>query len=109
LRLLKTRQEQSDALCPYCGKRLLTLRLQEPSLDLSGCRPCNIVWIDAQNYELIPEWTVGNNTGVSMQDIEAESLRRLKELKVREKAQAAEEKREKSLRRSLKTLWEREQ
>jgi Zn-finger nucleic acid-binding protein len=103
------RQEQSDALCPYCGKRLLTLRLQEPFLDLSGCRPCNIVWIDAQNYELIPEWTVGNNSGISMQDVETESLRRLKELKEREKAQAAEEKRKKSLRRSLKTLWEREQ
>jgi len=73
-------------------------------LGLAGCRPCNIVWFDKQSYELVPEWTVANNTGVSMQDIETESLRRLKELKEREKAVAEEEKKRKSLARALKTL-----
>jgi hypothetical protein len=68
----------------------------------------NVVWFDAQNYQLVPEWTVVNNTGVSMQDIETESLKRLKELKEKEKATAEEEKRRKSLRRSLRTLWDQE-
>jgi hypothetical protein len=83
---------------------LLALKLSEPSLELAGCRTCNIVWFGAQSYELVPEWTVANNTGVSMQDIETESLRRLKELKEREKATAEEEKKRKSLARALKTL-----
>jgi len=108
LRLLKTRPEQTKWACPFCEHRLLALKLSEPPLELAGCRPCSIVWFDAQSYELVPEWTVANNTGVSMQDIETESLRRLKELKEREKAAAAEEKRKKSLRRSLKTLREQE-
>ena len=107
LRLLKMRQKQSNLSCPFCSQRLVSLKIQEP-LQVAGCRPCNIVWFDAQNYKLIPEWTVANNTGVSMQDIETESLRRLKELKEREKAAAEEEKRKKSLRRSVKTLWEQE-
>jgi len=100
------RNKQGAVPCPFCGQKLLSLKLPEPPLQLAGCRPCNIVWFDAQNYELVPEWTVANNTGVSMQDIETESLRRLKELKEREKAAAEEEKRKKSLRGSLKTLWE---
>lgn len=108
LRLLKTRQEQSDSSCPFCGRRLTLLRMQEPQMDLQGCRPCNLVWFDPQSYELVPEWTVAGNTGVSMQDIETESLRRLKELKEREKAAAEEEKRKRSLRKSLKTLWDQE-
>src|SRR5882724_11454727 len=106
LRLLKMRNEQRSASCPFCGKQMLSLKLQESALELSGCRPCNIVWFDAQSYQLVPEWTVANGTGVSMQDIETESLRRLKELKEREKAAAEEEKKRKSLRRSLKTLWD---
>ena len=100
------RNERSTALCPFCGQNLLALKLSEPPLELAGCRPCNTIWFDKQSYELVPEWTVANNTGVSMQDIETESLRRLKELKEREKAAAEEEKRKKSLRGSLKTLWE---
>jgi Zn-finger nucleic acid-binding protein len=104
LRLLKTRPEQTKWSCPFCEQRLLALKLSEPPLEFAGCRPCNIVWFDAQNYELVPEWTVANNTGVSMQDIETESLRRLKELKEREKAAAEEEKKSKSLARALKTL-----
>jgi Zn-finger nucleic acid-binding protein len=108
LRLLKMRPEQSKATCPFCGQRLLALKLQQPPLELAGCRPCSIVWFEAQSYKLVPEWTVANNTGVSMQDIETESLRRLKELKEREKAAAEEEKRKKSLRGSLKTLWDQE-
>jgi hypothetical protein len=64
-------------------------------MELAGCRPCNIVWFDAQNYQLVPEWTVASNTGITMQDIETESLRRLKELKEREKAVAEEEKKKK--------------
>ena len=108
LRLMKMRNEQSDASCPFCEKKLLCLKVQEPLLELEGCRPCNIVWFDAEDYQLIPEWTVANNAGVSMQDIETESLRRLKELKEKEKAAAQEEKRRKSLRRSFKTLWDQE-
>jgi Zn-finger nucleic acid-binding protein len=108
LRLLKTRQEQSNSSCPFCGQRLLALKLPDPPLELAGCRLCNIIWFDARNFEFVPEWTVANNSGVSMQDIETESLRRLKELKEREKATAQEEKRKKSLRRSLKTLWDQE-
>jgi len=108
LRLLKTRNEQSNSSCPFCGKKFLSLKVQEPLLELAGCRPCNVVWFDAQNYQLVPEWAVVNNTGVSMQDIETESLRRLKELKEKEKAAAEEEKRRKSLRRSLRTLWDQE-
>ena len=108
LRLLKMRNEQSNLRCPFCSNRLLSLKVQEPPLELAGCRPCNIVWFDARNYQLVPEWTVANNTGVSMQDIETESLRRLKELKEKEKTAAEEEKRKKSLRRSLKTLWDQE-
>jgi len=108
LRLLKMRNGQTSALCPFCGKKLLSLKVQEPKLELAGCRPCGIVWLNAQNYQLVPEWTVASNTGISMQDIEAESLRRLKELKEKEKATAEEEKRRKSLRRSLKTLWEQD-
>ena len=73
-------------------------------MELAGCRACNIVWFDKQSYELIPEWTVANSTGVSMQDIETESLRRLKELKEHEKAAAEEEKKRKSLARALKTV-----
>jgi Zn-finger nucleic acid-binding protein len=106
-------------VCPTCNGRALSIpqirrvagdhfAVRLLRLQVAGCRPCNIVWFDAQNYKLIPEWTVANNTGVSMQDIETESLRRLKELKEREKAAAEEEKRKKSLRRSLKTLWEQE-
>jgi hypothetical protein len=106
LRLLKVRHEQSNSSCPFCGQRLLALNVSELSLKLEGCRPCNIVWFDAQNYELVPEWTVASNTGMSMQDIETESLRWLKELKERDKAAAQQEKRKKSLRRSLKTLWD---
>jgi Zn-finger nucleic acid-binding protein len=106
LRLLKMKQQRSNSLCPFCNQRLTLFKLQEPPMDLQGCRPCNIVWFDAQNYRSVPEWTVANNTSVSMQDIETESLRRLKELKEREKAQAAEEKRKHSLRKSLKTLWD---
>jgi Zn-finger nucleic acid-binding protein len=109
LRMLKTRQEQSNSSCPFCSQRLLTLKVSEPPLELAGCRPCNIVWFDARNFELVPEWTVANNSGISMQDIEVESLRRLNELKEREKAAAEEEKRKKSLRRSFKTLWDQEQ
>ena len=108
LRLLKVRNEQSDAYCPFCGKKFLCLKVHEPTLELAGCRPCNIVWFDAQNYQLIPEWTVANNTGVSMQDIETVSLRRLKELKEKEKAATEEDKKRKSLRRSFKTLWDQE-
>jgi Zn-finger nucleic acid-binding protein len=108
LRLLKTRPEQSNLSCPFCSQRLVSLKIQERPLELAGCRPCNIVWFDAQSYQLIPEWTVANNTGVSMQDIETESMRRLKELKEREKAAAEVEKRKKSLRRSFKTLWDQE-
>jgi Zn-finger nucleic acid-binding protein len=104
LRLLKTRQEQNNSSCPFCGQRLLALTVSEPALELAGCRPCNIVWFDRRSYELIPEWTVANNTGVSIQDIETESLRRLKELKEREKAAADEETKRKSLGRALKTL-----
>jgi Zn-finger nucleic acid-binding protein len=104
LRLLKMRQEQTKSSCPFCEQRLLALKLQEPPLELAGCRACNIVWFEKESYELIPEWTVANNTGVSMQDIETESLRRLKELKEREKAAAEEEKKRKSLARALKTL-----
>jgi Zn-finger nucleic acid-binding protein len=106
LRLLKMRPEQSNLSCPFCSQRLVSLKIQEPPLELAGCRPCNIIWFDAQSYQLMPEWTVANNNGVSMQDIETESMRRLKELKEREKASAEEEKRKKSLRRSLKALWE---
>jgi hypothetical protein len=98
------RNERSTGSCPFCGQKLLSLKVEEPSLGLAGCRPCNIVWFDKQSYELVPEWTVANNTGVSMQDIETESLRRLKELKEREKAVAEEEKKRKSLARALKTL-----
>jgi hypothetical protein len=87
---------------------LLLFKVQDPPLQLAGCRPCNVVWFDAKNYQLVPEWTVANNSGVSMQDIETESLKRLKELKEREKAAAEEEKRKKSLRRSFKTLWDQE-
>jgi hypothetical protein len=104
LRLLKMRNEQRTDPCPFCGQKLLLLKVEEPPLKLAGCRPCSIVWFDAQSYELVPEWTVANNTGVSMQDIETESLKRLKELKEREKAAAEEEKKRKSLRRALKTL-----
>jgi Zn-finger nucleic acid-binding protein len=104
LRLLKSRNEQSTGPCPFCGQKLLSLKVQEPPMELAGCRPCNIVWFDAQSYQLVPEWTVANNTGISMQDIETESVRRLKELKEREKAAAEEEKKRKSLRRALKTL-----
>lgn len=106
LRLLKMRPEQSSAPCPFCNGRLILLRLQQPPMDLRGCRPCNMVWFDDQNYQLIPEWTVASNTTVSMQDIEAESLRRLKELKEHQKAEAEEEKKKRSLRRSFKTLWD---
>jgi Zn-finger nucleic acid-binding protein len=102
------RNGQSDWPCPFCGKRLLALKLSEPPLEFAGCRPCNIIWFDAQDFQLVPEWTVGNDAGVSMQDIETESLRRLKEVKEREKAAAEEERRKKSLRRSLKTLWDQE-
>jgi Zn-finger nucleic acid-binding protein len=108
LRLLKSKQDRSDTACPFCEQRLILFKVQEPPMDLQGCRPCSIVWFDAQNYRLVPEWTVANNTGISMQDIEAESLRRLKELKEREKAQAQEEKKRRSLRRSFKTLCEQE-
>lgn len=108
LRRLKIRQEQSPWSCPFCGQRFLTLKLPEPPMEVVGCRPCSIVWFDTQNYQLVPEWTVANNTGVSMQDIETESLKRLKEVKEREKAAAEEEKRKKTLRRSLKTLWDQE-
>lgn len=108
LRFLKMRHGQTNSPCPFCGKQLLSFRVQEPQLELAGCRPCGVVWCDAQNYQLIPEWTVASNTGVSMQDIETESLKRLKELKEKEKAAAKEEKRRKSLRRTLKTLWEQE-
>jgi Zn-finger nucleic acid-binding protein len=106
LRMLKVRQERSAGSCPFCDQRLLALKVQEPAMELAGCRPCNIVWFDAQNYQLVPEWTVASNTGITMQDIETESLRRLKELKEREKAVAEEEKKKKSLRRSLKSLWD---
>ncbi len=75
-------------------------------MDLQGCRPCNMVWFAAQNYHLVPEWTVASNTSVSMQDIETESLRRLKQLKEHQKAEAEEEKRKRSLRRSFKALWD---
>jgi Zn-finger nucleic acid-binding protein len=104
LRLLKMRPEQTKWACPFCEYRLLALKLPKPPLEVVGCRPCSIVWFDAQSYELVPEWTITNNTGVSMQDIETESLRRLKELKEREKAAAEEEKKRKSLTRALKTL-----
>ena len=106
LRLLKMREEQNPLTCPFCQHRMRRLKIQKPSLELAGCRPCNIVWFDAQTYQSIPEWTVANNTSVSMQDIETESLRRLKEIKEKEKAAAQEEKRRKSLRRSFKTLWD---
>lgn len=106
LRLLKNRRERSDAACPFCGERLLLLNLQQPDLEAAGCKPCSIVWFNASNYQLVPEWTVANNSGISMQDIEAESLRRLKELKEHEKAEAEQEKKKRSLRRSLKTLWD---
>src|SRR5262249_23359807 len=68
LRLLKMRQEQSNLICPFCEKQLLTLKLQQPALTLGGCKPCSIAWMDEQNYQLVPEWTVANNSGVSMQD-----------------------------------------
>ena len=108
LRLLKMRNKQSNLACPFCGKQLLSIKTPEPPLEFAGCRLCNVVWVDARNYQLIPEWTVANNTCVSMQDIETESLRRLKESKEREKAQAEEERRKRSFRRSFKTLWEKD-
>jgi Zn-finger nucleic acid-binding protein len=108
LRFLKMRNERANSPCPFCGRQLVLFKVPEPPLELTGCRPCSVVWFDAQNYKSVPEWTVASNTGVSMQDIETESLRRLKELKEKEKAAAEEEKRRKSLRRSLKTLWDQE-
>src|SRR4051812_43123766 len=69
LRLLKTKQGRSKSSCPFCGQRFTLFQLQEPQMDLQGCRPCSMVWFEAHHYQLVPEWTVASNTGISMQDV----------------------------------------
>jgi Zn-finger nucleic acid-binding protein len=106
LRLVKGSRRKGERSCPFCGQRMAVCEVPEPPMELGGCRPCNLVWFEQEQYELVPEGAAANAGTLTGLTIEVMALQRLKELQEREEAKRAEEKKRKSLRGSLKRLWD---
>jgi Zn-finger nucleic acid-binding protein len=108
LRLIKSSLRKGERSCPFCSQRMVVFEVQDPPLELDGCRPCNLVWFEQEQYEAVPEGAAETTGTLSELAMEMRALQRLKELKEREEAEKTEEKKRKSLRGSLKRIWDQE-
>ena len=102
LRLMRSSHQLSEHSCPFCNLRFLVLDLEDPLLEIEGCRSCNILWLASEQYSAIPEWTVENNNMIPLLAVEINAERRLRELKEREEAQKQRMKKKTSLGRRIR-------
>ncbi|MDB6112997.1 MAG: rhomboid family serine protease [Pedosphaera sp.] len=106
LRLIKASRRKGARACPFCGERMAVIDVADPPMELDGCRPCNLVWFEQQQYEAVPEGAAEIVGTLSALATEMLAMQRLKELKEREAAEKVAEKKRKSLRGTLKRLWD---
>jgi len=92
LRLIGLSREQASYACPFCGERMVNIRLAEPALQLQACRPCSAVWFDAPSYESLPEAVGSSTNALLLLSTEIFAKNKLQELKERQKRDQAEKK-----------------
>jgi len=108
IRFLKSSTQPGTLLCPFCSEHFISIKLEDPALTLEGCRRCSVVWFDARQYQVLPEWTVNNSNSVTSEALEINALRRLKEAQERQRAELEAEKKKRSLRHALSELRDQE-
>jgi Zn-finger nucleic acid-binding protein len=101
LTLIKLSQghAQNEHSCPFCGKLMLVVTTQGPSLELEACPGCSVVWFDCPTYESLPQMTIETTNSIPMQATEIIAMNRLRELKEREEEERRQAEKKKRLHR----------
>jgi membrane associated rhomboid family serine protease len=63
---------------------MLQFAVENPPLQLDACRPCNLVWFDAQEFEAIPEKPLESVNEAHMRAAEAVAMHKIEQMKEQE-------------------------
>ncbi|HWC58256.1 MAG TPA: rhomboid family intramembrane serine protease [Verrucomicrobiae bacterium] len=91
LRKIRNTTSLCERTCPYCDKPMLQFYWQDPPLQLEACKPCNLVWFDAQEFEALPEHAIESVHEAQLRAAEALGTHRIEEMKKRDRAADSED------------------
>lgn len=66
--------------CPFCSRPMLRFDLEEPEMQLDACKPCNLIWFDAREFESLPEGAVESVEELELRGREALAVHKVEML-----------------------------
>jgi len=84
LRKINTTTFLGGRNCPFCSDQMRQFYLEQPTLQLDACRPCNLIWFDPREYEAIPEVAVESVNEMQLRVAEAIGTYRIEQMRERE-------------------------
>ena len=77
MRKIRNTTTSCERECPYCNRFMLQFYWENPPLQLEACKPCNLVWFDAQEFESLPENAIESVYEAQMRAAEAIGTHRI--------------------------------
>ncbi len=87
LRKINTEKQIGERRCPFCSRNMSRFTLDDPVLVLDGCRPCNLVWFDPNEFEVLPEQGPANPHELPQRAREAIALYQVQQMAGRARAE----------------------
>jgi membrane associated rhomboid family serine protease len=87
LRLINRATTQGPRSCPFCCRKMSQIENPRPPLNLDACRPCNLVWFDASEFEAIPEKAIPPPDELDLRGREALAIYKVEQIAERARAE----------------------
>ncbi|NGO40154.1 rhomboid family intramembrane serine protease [Limisphaera ngatamarikiensis] len=81
LRLLNQQSFRGGPRCPFCNQFMRRFHVQNPSLELDGCRSCRLIWFDPGEFEVVPKNVVVSEAAQELALRERLALHELEKVK----------------------------
>lgn len=80
LRKINRAAQPTDRPCPFCGGKMRQFQNDQPLLTLDTCRPCNLVWFDASEFEALPERAIESTDALILRGREALAVEQARQI-----------------------------
>lgn len=81
LRRINQSTGPGGAHCPFCAMAMRRVFAAEPPLELDSCKPCGVVWFDANEFETLPEGAIESPDAARLRGIEVLATHKLEAMK----------------------------
>ena len=80
LHKIDTSTEVTGRRCPFCLGKMRRFYSDNPLLELDACKPCEVVWFDAREFEAVPEGIVETSDELLLRGCESAATWKLQQL-----------------------------